>query len=113
MITKNDILIARNKEKKALKAQAITDTKEYLEGEFTNILNRILIKDGKDTVALAITQHEKYDTVFFTPASKKGSMYLPSYDLEYFLQELKNNGFEVTEDKCYPRSDKENIIIKI
>lgn len=113
MITKNDILIARDKEKKALKAQAIAATKEYLEGEFSSILNSIFIEDEENTVALAITQHKKYDTVFFTPVSKMNSMYPPSYDLKYFLQELRNSGFEVTEDKCYARSDWKNIIIKI
>lgn len=113
MITKNDILIARDKKKKALKARAIAATKEYLEGEFTSILNSIFIEDGKNTVTLAITQHEKYDTVSFTPVSKMNSIYPPLYDLEYFLQELRNSGFEVTEDKCYARSDQENIIIKI
>ena len=113
MITKNDILIARDKEKKAIKAQAIAATKEYLEGDFNSILNTFFIEDGKNTVALAITQHEKYDTVFFTPVYKMSSICPPLYDLEYFLQELLNSGFEVTEDKCYARPDKENIIIKI
>lgn len=113
MITKNDILIARDKEKKALKAQAITDTKKYLEGDFTDFLNETFVQSGKSVAVLVITQHEKYGTVFFTPVSKMDSMYLPSYDLEYFLQELRNRGFEVTEYKCDARSDQENIIIKI
>ena len=113
MITKNDILIARNKEKKALKAQAITDTKEYLEGDFTSILNRTFVLRGKDTAVLIITLQEKYDTVFFTPESEINSMCPPLYDLKYFLQELYNSGFEVMEDKCYMNPDLKNITIKI
>lgn len=113
MITKNDILIARDKEKKALKAQAITDTKKYLKEDFTNFLNSAFVLRGEDTAVLVITLQEKYNTVFFTPKSKMNSMHPSLYDLKYFLQELKNNGFEVTEDKCYARArtGQENIII--
>lgn len=113
MVTRDDILTARDIAKKTLKAQAIVDTKKYLEEDFTSLLNNIFVQNGKDTVTLPITQYEQYDTVFFIPVSQMDSMYLPLYDLEYFLQELRNSGFEVTEDECYARPDQENIIIKI
>lgn len=113
MVTKDDILTARDIAKKTLKAQAIIDTKKYLEGDFPNFLNETLVQNGKSAAILAIARGEKYDTVFFTPVSEMYSICPPLYDLEYFLQELRNNGFEVTEDKCYTRADQENIIIKI
>ena len=111
MVTRDEIIKAQELEKKTLKAQAIADTRKYLEEDFTNFLNRIFIKDGKDTATLAIARYEKYNEIFFTLGGKMSS---PLYDLEYFLQELQNSGFEVTEDKChtYPGLD-DIIIIKV
>ena len=115
MVTKDDIIIARNIEKKTLKAQAIANTKEYLEGDFSSFLNRTLVQSGKDTAVLTIAKYEKYDTIFFTPGNKTNLMDPPLYDLEYFLQKLRDSGFEVTKDQCYtyPNQYQENIIIKI
>lgn len=113
MVTRDEIIKARDLEKKALKAQALAETQKYLEEDFTSFLNETLVQRGKGAAVLVIIQQEKYDTAFFTPGSKMNSMSPPLYDLEYFLQELRNNGFEVTEDKCYARPDQENIIIKI
>lgn len=113
MVTRDEIIKARELEKKTLKAQAIADTQKYLEGDFDYFLNEILVKDGKDAATLAIAQQEKYGIVFFTPKSKINTMHPPLYDLEYFLQEIRNNGFEVIEDKCYVCPDQKNIILKI
>lgn len=110
MVTRDEIIKAQELEKKTLKAQAIADTREYLEGDFTNLLNRIFIKDGEDTAILAIARWKKYNEIFFTLGGRMSS---PLYDLEYFLQELQNNGFEVAEDKCYTCPGLDNIIIKV
>lgn len=113
MVTRDEIVKARDLEKKTFKAQALAETQKYLEEDFPIFLNYTLVQRGKDAAVLVITRLEKYDTVFFTPESKRHSISPPIYDLEYFLQELRNNGFEVTEDKCYTATDQENIIIKI
>lgn len=110
MVTRDEIIKAQELEKKTLKAQAIADTREYLEGDFTNLLNRIFIKDGKGTATLTIARWKKYNEIFFTLESKMSS---PLYDLEYFLQELQNSGFEVAVDKCNVCPGLDNIIIKV
>lgn len=110
MVTRDEIIKAQELEKKTLKAQAIADTRKYLEEDFTNLLNRIFIKDGKDTVTLAIARWKKYNEIFFTLGGKMSS---PLYDLEYFLQELQNSGFEVAVDKCCTCPGLDNIIIKV
>lgn len=113
MVTRDEIIKARDLEKKTLKAQALAETQKYLEEDFISFLNETLVQNGKDVAVLVIVLREKYDTVFFIPESKIYSICPPLYDLEYFLRELINNGFEVAEDKCYARSDQENIIIKV
>lgn len=113
MVTRDEIIKARALEKKTFKAQALAETQKYLDEDFPIFLNRAFVQGGRDAAVLVITQLKKYDTVFFTPESKRYSICPPIYDLEYFLQELRNNGFEVTEDKCYTAADQENIIIKI
>lgn len=113
VVTRDEIIKARGLEKKTFKAQILAETQKYLEEDFPNFLNETLVQRGKSAAVLAIMRGEKYDTVFFTPVSKMYSICPPIYDLEYFLQELRNNGFEVTEDKCSVYTDQENIIIKV
>lgn len=113
MMTRDEIIIARDVESKKVKSRAIDATRKYLEGDFAIFLNQIFIEKGKDVANLSIQTQEKYNRIFFFPTSRAHDMHPPLYDLEYFCQELRNKGFKVIEYTSYSHLNGESIVIKI